>query len=52
MLVLMLDLHFKNLHFTRDYVSLELAMQVAIEYDQEVLIPLLLTFYKVLHRLL
>jgi hypothetical protein len=49
MLVLMLDLHFKNLQFIGDYVSLKLAMQVVVEYDREVLMPLLLNFYKVLH---
>jgi hypothetical protein len=46
MLVLMFDLCFKNLQLIRHYVVLELAMQVAIEYDQEVLKPLLLLVYK------
>ncbi len=48
----MLDLHFKNLWFIGDYVGLQLAMQVVVEYDQEVLMPLLITIYKALHRLL
>lgn len=48
MLVFMLDLHFKNLHFIRHYVGLELATQVVIEYVQEIMIPLLLLIYKAL----
>jgi hypothetical protein len=52
MLILMLDLHLKNLWFIGDYVGFELAMQVGVEYDQEVLMPLLLFVYKALHRLL
>jgi hypothetical protein len=52
MLVLMLNLHFKNLQFLGDYVGFELTMQVAAKYDQEVLTPLLLTIYMALHQLL
>jgi len=33
MLVLIIDLHFMNLEHIRDYVDLELAMQVATNYD-------------------
>jgi hypothetical protein len=33
MLVFMLGPQFKNLQLIRDYVGLELAMQVAIDYD-------------------
>jgi hypothetical protein len=51
-LILMFDLHFKNLQFIGDYVGLELTMQVATKYDQEVLTPLLLTICKALHQLL
>jgi hypothetical protein len=29
----MLDLHLKNLQLIKDYVGLELAMQVAVDYD-------------------
>jgi hypothetical protein len=46
MLVFMLDLRFKNLQLIQHYVGLELAMQVAIEYDLEVMMPLLLLVYK------
>jgi hypothetical protein len=46
MLVLMLDLHFKNLQLIWHYVGLESAMQVAIEYVQEIMMPLLLLVYK------
>jgi hypothetical protein len=45
MMVLMFDPCFKNLQFIRDYVGLELAMQVATNYDQEILMPLLLIVY-------
>jgi hypothetical protein len=48
MMVLMFDLCFKNLQFIRDYVGLELAMQVATNYDQEILMPLLLIVYHAL----
>jgi hypothetical protein len=46
MFVLMLDLRFKNLQLVQHYVGLELAMQVVIEYDQGVMMPLLLLVYK------
>jgi hypothetical protein len=46
MLVFMLDLRFKNLQLIQHYVGLELAMQVAIEYDLEVMMPLLLLVCK------
>ncbi len=42
----MLDLCFKNLQLIQHYVGLELAMQVAIEYDLEFMMPLLLLVYK------
>jgi hypothetical protein len=45
MLILILDPHFKNLELIRDYGALELAMQVAINYDQKTLMPLLLIVY-------
>ncbi len=45
MLILIFDLCFKNLELIRDYVNLELAMQVAANYDQKILMPLLLTIY-------
>lgn len=48
MMVLMFDMCFKNLQFIRDYVGLELAMQVATNYDQEILRPLLLIVYHAL----
>jgi hypothetical protein len=45
MLVFMLDLWFKNLQLNCDFVGLELAMQVAIEYDCEIFMLLMLTIY-------
>jgi hypothetical protein len=45
MLVYMLDPHFKNPQLIKDYVGLELAMQVALEYDSKILMPLLLIVY-------
>jgi CO/xanthine dehydrogenase Mo-binding subunit len=48
MLVLMFDMCFKNLQFIKDYVGLELAMQVVVDYDQEILMPLLLIVYHAL----
>jgi len=45
MLVLMLDMWFKNLHLTHDFVGFELAMQVAIEYGHEVLMLMMLIIY-------
>jgi hypothetical protein len=48
MLVLMLDLHFKNLQFIWHYVGFELVTQVVIEYVQEIMMPLLLLVYKAL----
>jgi len=45
MLVLIIDLHFMNLEHIRDYVDLELAMQVATNYDRHILIPFLLIVY-------
>jgi hypothetical protein len=44
---IMFDPSFKNLQLIRDYIGLELAMQV-VKYDQEVLMPLLLIVYKAL----
>jgi hypothetical protein len=44
----MLDLHFKNLQLIRDYVGLELAIQVVVNFDREILMPLLLTIYHAL----
>ncbi len=48
MLVFMLDPHFKNLQFIRDYVGLKLAMQIVVDYDQNILMPFLLTIYHTL----
>jgi hypothetical protein len=45
MLIFIIDLHFMNLEHIRDYVDLELAMQVVINYDREILISLLLIVY-------
>jgi hypothetical protein len=36
------------LEFIRDYVDLELAMQVAVDYDWEILMPFLLIVYHAL----
>jgi hypothetical protein len=35
MLILILDLRFKNLELIKDYVDLELAMQVVANYDRD-----------------
>jgi hypothetical protein len=43
MLVFMLDPCFKNLQFIKDYVGLELAMQIATNYDRKFIMPLSLT---------
>ncbi len=43
----MFDPSFKNLQLIQEYNGLELAMQV-VNYDQEVLMPLLLIVYKAL----
>jgi len=48
MLVFTFDLCFKNLQFIRDYVGLELVMQVVVDYDQEILMPLLSIVYHAL----
>jgi hypothetical protein len=45
MLVLKLDSWFKNLQLIHDFVGLDLAMQVAAEYDHEIFILLLLIIY-------
>lgn len=45
MLVLMPNLQFKNLQFIYDFVGFELAMQVVVEYDYEIFMPLQLIFY-------
>jgi hypothetical protein len=42
----MLHPHFKNPQLIKDYVGLELAMQVAVDYDWKILIPLLLIVYQ------
>ncbi len=36
----------------QDYVSLEVVMQIVVEYDYEVLLPMLLTIYKALTPIL
>jgi hypothetical protein len=41
----MLNTWFKGLELIQDYVGLEVAIQIAMEYDHEVLIPLLLIIY-------
>jgi hypothetical protein len=43
MLVLMLDLRFKNLQIIANFVGFELIMEIVIEYDCKILLPLLLT---------
>jgi len=43
MLVLMLDPCFKNLRLIRNYVRLEVVMEIVIEYDCTIWMPLLLT---------
>jgi hypothetical protein len=48
MTVFMLDTCFKNLQLIKDYVGLELAMQVVVDYDQEILMPFLLAIYHAL----
>jgi hypothetical protein len=48
MLVFIFDPRFKNLQFIKDYVGLKLAMQVVVDYDREILMPLLLTIYHTL----
>jgi hypothetical protein len=45
MLVFMLDSWFKNLQLIHDFVGIELAMQVVVEYECEILLLLLLTIY-------
>jgi hypothetical protein len=45
MLVLMLDPCFKNLQLIRNYVELEVVMEIVVEYDRTILMPLLLTVY-------
>jgi hypothetical protein len=41
----MFDSWFKNLHFIHDFVGIELAMQIVIGYNREILLVLLLTIY-------
>ncbi len=45
MLVLMLDPCFKNLQLIQNYVGLEVVMEIVVEYDRTILMPLLLTVY-------
>jgi hypothetical protein len=45
MLVLMLDHHFKKLQIIIDVVGLESIVEIAIQYDYQVLLPLLLIVY-------
>jgi len=47
-MVFMLGPCFKNLQLIRDYVGLELAMQVVVNYDRKILMPFLLTIYHAL----
>ncbi len=47
-MVFMFDPHFTNLQLIRNYVGLELAMQVVVNFDREILMPLLLTSYHAL----
>ncbi len=44
-LVFLLDLSLKNLQLIQDYVGLKMVMQIVVEYDHEVLMPLLVIFY-------
>jgi len=41
----MLDPCFKNLQLIRNYVRLEVVMEILVEYDRTILMPLLLTVY-------
>ncbi len=45
MLVLMLTPCFKTLQPIQDYVGLEMVVQIMIEYDCEILMPILLIVY-------
>jgi hypothetical protein len=45
MLVLMLDHHLKKLQIIIDVVGLESIVEIAIQYDYQVLLPLLLIGY-------
>ena len=49
MLALMLDPRYKGLHMTIDYVGREKAMHVVAQYDQLVLVPLLMKVSKLLN---
>jgi hypothetical protein len=42
MLVLMLDPCFKKLQLIQNYVTLEMVMEIVVEYDRTILMPLLL----------
>ncbi len=45
MLIFMFDSWFNNLQFIHDFVGIELAMQVVVEYDHEILLLMLLIVY-------
>jgi hypothetical protein len=45
MFVLMFDHHFKNLQIIIDFVRLESIVEILVEYDYEVLLPLLLSVF-------
>jgi len=44
----MFDPRFKNLQFIKGYVDLKLSMQIVVDYDPKILMPLLLTIYHTL----
>jgi hypothetical protein len=50
MLALMLDPHFKGLGLVIQYVGKERVLQVASDYDIQILFPLLVCAYKVLNQ--
>jgi hypothetical protein len=45
MLVLMQDLHFKNLQIIPNFVGLESIVEIIVEYDHEILLLVLLIVY-------
>jgi hypothetical protein len=48
MLALMLDPIYKSMHLVMIYVGLDNVTTLVVEYDQELLLPLLMEVYKLL----
>jgi hypothetical protein len=48
MLALMLDLKYKNMQLVSIYLRCEISASIIIEYDKQLLLPLLLEAYKLL----